>query len=254
MKRFLPLILALLSLGLLIPGVCLPVLTIRGDVDKAEGILVMKTSLIEQMAESDLNKAVQEGKPIEDETAYLNAQNKVNAGLMMLKGLAGVDLADINGKEEVFVETRSILSAVEQLFEGGDHFVGCLIITFSVIIPGMKLLCLAIFTFSNRQVLLKISGTIAKWSMVDAFVLAIMVAFFAANVKDLPLVAIDAKFEIGFFFFLAYCLASIASSQATSWFSGDKPEKSTMDGFSFAAAMFAVALGIVGIFAAALGT
>lgn len=253
MKRFLPLILALLSLGLLIPGVVCDVLTIRGDIDKAQGIEILRNSLIEQIAESNIEKAEEKGQTLDRGAALMDAQNKVNGGLMMLS-LAGINLTEITGTENAFVETRSIISAVQQLFDEGDHFVGILIITFSVVVPGLKLLCLAIYTFTNRQLLMKISGTIAKWSMVDAFVLAIMVAFLAASVKDLPPVIVSAKFEIGFFFFLAYCLASIASSQATAWLAGEKPEQTRMDGFSLASSIFALVLGVIAIFAAIYGT
>ncbi len=59
-----------------------------------------------------------------------------------------------------------------------------------------------------------ISSVISKWSMADVLVIAIIVAFMAANPSNMGgLLDMDAQFESGFYFFLGYCIFSILSMQ-----------------------------------------
>jgi uncharacterized paraquat-inducible protein A len=56
---------------------------------------------------------------------------------------------------------------------------------------------------------------ISKWSMADVFVVAIIVAYLAANATQQTetLFSLNAQFMPGFFYFLSYCILSIASAQ-----------------------------------------
>ncbi len=60
-----------------------------------------------------------------------------------------------------------------------------------------------------------IASSLSKWSMADVFVIAIFIAFLAARAtqNSSELVRFDADFGNGFYFFLGYCLLSIASAQ-----------------------------------------
>jgi hypothetical protein len=50
--------------------------------------------------------------------------------------------------------------------------------------------------------------------MADVLVIAIIVAFMAANASSMGgLLNMDARFEFGFYFFLGYCIFSILSMQ-----------------------------------------
>ena len=90
---------------------------------------------------------------------------------------------------------------------------------FSVVIPVSKIGMQLVGTFTTntalRGRLFGVSGAISKWSMADVFVVAIVVSYLAANAsKDFEeLVRLKGEFEIGFYFFLGYCLFSVASSQ-----------------------------------------
>jgi uncharacterized paraquat-inducible protein A len=61
---------------------------------------------------------------------------------------------------------------------------------------------------------------IAKWSMADVFVVAILIAYLAAIASQATpgttaLVAFQAHFGIGFYFFAAYCIFALATQQFT---------------------------------------
>lgn len=210
MKRFLPLILALASLALLIPGVTLPVLKIEGSIDKKNGLEVTKAALIDEMMATKREAAAKAGQDFDE--AALRTQTE--GGITMVLGMLGVDLNGLEGSVEAYSETRSIITAVQELIDSGYPFVACLIVLFSMVVPLTKIICLGVHAITNQQLLLKISGAIAKWSMVDAFVIAIIVSYLAANAYELGgLIALDAEFKAGFYFFTAYCIVSIASSQ-----------------------------------------
>jgi hypothetical protein len=72
--------------------------------------------------------------------------------------------------------------------------------------------------------MLQFVEAIAKWSMADVFVVAILIAFLAAQASTASttgpaaapaLIAFKATFGSGFYWFAAYCLFSLASQQIT---------------------------------------
>ena len=62
--------------------------------------------------------------------------------------------------------------------------------------------------------LLKVNGVLSKWSMTDVFVMALLVAYMAgsASGKMGDMLQMHAQLEVGFYWFLAYCVFSIAAS------------------------------------------
>ena len=130
------------------------------------------------------------------------------------------------GDLEVYQQTRSILGSVRRLYEVGSPVPATLILLFSVIVPFAKAALVAWAQFiSNagmRQRTLRFVETIAKWSMADVFVVALFIAYLAAKATQSsgdpaapPLVAFDARFGSGFYWFAAYCVFSLASQQYT---------------------------------------
>jgi uncharacterized paraquat-inducible protein A len=124
---------------------------------------------------------------------------------------------------EVYTQTRSIVGAVRRLYEVGSPVAATLILLFSIIVPVAKGLLVALAMFMRgaaRDGVLKFVAVIAKWSMADVFVVAIFIAYLAAIASQATpgttaLVAFEAKFGIGFYFFAAYCVFSLASQQFT---------------------------------------
>jgi uncharacterized paraquat-inducible protein A len=77
---------------------------------------------------------------------------------------------------------------------------------------------------ARRQRTLNFVELIAKWSMADVFVVALFIAYLAAQATQTPpgdaaaappLIAFTARFGPGFYWFASYCLFSLASQQFT---------------------------------------
>jgi len=109
--------------------------------------------------------------------------------------------------------TQSILKTIETLNENNNALVAFLILLFSVIVPVFKavslLSVLLIKKLRNHSRLHKFIALISKWSMADVFVVGVFIAFLSTQSNE----ALEAKLGMGFYWFLAYCLISIAASQ-----------------------------------------
>ncbi len=116
-------------------------------------------------------------------------------------------------EKEIMRESRSILSTVEQLWKNGDVWIAFIIFLFSVLIPFLKIILVAVATIRREsglgQKVLDFVKLIGKWSMADVFVVAIFVAYMSGNANS----NLQAKLEPGFYWFLGYCLCSLVSLQ-----------------------------------------
>ena len=114
---------------------------------------------------------------------------------------------------ELFNDTRSILSTVRGLHDSGNDFVAGLILLFSVIVPFVKgallLLALNLRDPTRRWKLGRFVASISKWAMADVFVVGVYVAFLSARATD----GLDAQLHNGFYWFTAYCMISLLSTQ-----------------------------------------
>jgi hypothetical protein len=227
-KRFVVLALLACSVGLLLPGLVLPVLTIRGVLTR-DGI----ARVVPLMLERGLN---------DDTVATL--QSMMNPAVLGLLKATGGDVRKVVierlgprmsdalrqnlGEVEVYQQTRSILGAVGRLYEVGSPVPATLILLFSVIVPFGKVGMVAWAVFASgeaaRRRTLRFVETIAKWSMADVFVVALFITFLAAQASTAStqgpdaapaLIGFTARFGPGFYWFAAYCLFSLASQQVT---------------------------------------
>ncbi len=177
---------------LLIPGITQPILILTGTIDKAE-IAALGRDLV------------------------LNSPN-IN-GMLGNMISSFIDTLDIQGTQQVYEKSRSILGTVKELWDSGNGGVGFLVVLFSVIIPVLKGAMILGATLAKQWVwrgqALNTANLVSKWSMADVFVVATIVAFLAANASQDAgeIVTLHARFGQGFYFFLAYCLLSIASAQ-----------------------------------------
>ena len=114
---------------------------------------------------------------------------------------------------EVFRDTRSVIQTVENLHDSGNDFVAGLILLFSIIVPFIKALLLGTLALiKNAETRLKLFlfvRSIGKWAMVDVFTVGVYVAFLAGKAAD----NFDASIEIGFYYFVTYCLLSLTALQ-----------------------------------------
>ncbi|QYJ78758.1 paraquat-inducible protein A [Shewanella acanthi] len=195
-NSLLPILVILLSLALLIPGVTQPILSLNGNIDKAK----LTEQGIEQVAQS-----------FDEDSGRDSARGMLN----MVSGLLGLN--KLKGEIEVLDETRSIWSTVTELYQSGNAFVAGLVMLFSVIVPAVKLTLMLIQQLISSVAwqlrIHRVVNALAKWSMADVFVVALIITFLAGNASGGmgEMLRTEAQFEIGFYFFTAYCILSIAS-------------------------------------------
>lgn len=117
---------------------------------------------------------------------------------------------------ELFNETKSILETVSSLYSDGHWFVSVLVMLFSVIVPVTKSIMLwGVMLHPSilwRTRLHKMINIISKWSMADVYVVGLFVAFLSMQASK----NMTAELHEGFYYFTAYCLLSIASTQILS--------------------------------------
>jgi len=192
-KKLLTLLCICIALGLLYPGVTQPVLTLTGAIEKSE------------LAELGIEMIAGEG-----------ADAQTRQMLTLVSSFLGFD--QIQGQLQAYSSTRSMWGTVEELARTGNRLVAFLIVFFSLVIPVFKLLLQAVTLFisgaNSRKQLLQLNAVLSKWSMSDVFVMGLLVAFMAGRASDQvgDLLIMNATLEPGFYYFLAYCLFSIAAS------------------------------------------
>ena len=192
-RKLTSLVLMLVALGLLYPGVTQPVLTLTGEIEKSR-IAALGIDLIA-------------GEEADQQTRQM---------LSMITSFLGLD--QIEGRLQAYSSTRSIWGMVEELASTGNLPVALLIVFFSLVIPVFKLLlqafAIVISQAALRGPLLWLNAVLSKWSMADVFVMGLLVAYMAgkATGKAGELLLMSAQLEPGFYFFLAYCLFSIAAT------------------------------------------
>jgi len=225
--RSIVLVLLLASIGLLLPGLFAPVLTIRG---------VLTRDGIARLAPQILDRGL-------DDATVQTLTSMMNPAVVAMAQALGGDVRKIiidrlspqiaaalqsrMEEVEVYRQTRSIVGSVRNLYEVGSPVPATLILLFSVIVPVTKaaLVAWAFFLASSerRDSTLRFVVGIAKWSMADVFVVALFIAYLAAQATQAPpgepgaapLIVFTATFGAGFYWFAAYCLFSLASQQYT---------------------------------------
>ena len=181
-----------IALGLLWPGVTLPVLTLSGSIEKSE------------LADLGINMLAGE-----DPTSQTR---QILSSLSMFMGLD-----QLEGQVQAYHSTRSIWGTATELANTDNLFVAALIVFFSIIIPTTKLLLQALALVINLPQLLWLNSALSKWSMTDVFVMALLVSYMAgsASGKMGDLLIMQAHLEPGFYYFLGYCLFSIIAGSLT---------------------------------------
>ena len=226
-KRILVFVLLAVSLGLLIPGLFFPVLTIRGTLTR-DGIAQVAPMMLDRGLTNE-TVAVLRSMMNPSVVAFLEATggdirkvviDKLGPQIISALQQSGADL-------EVYSQTRSIVGSVRRLYEVGSPVPATLILFFSVIVPLGKSALVAWAMFmapAARRRTLAFVEAIARWSMADVFVVALFIAYLAAKASTTSahdpnatpaLIAFTAQFGSGFYWFAAYCLFSLASQQFT---------------------------------------
>lgn len=202
MHRVFPVIVIFISLVLLVPGVTQPILSISGTIEKSE----LTLAGVDHLANS-----------FSDDSA---GSGSARGMISMISDMLGLN--EIEGEVEVFQKTRSIWGTIEELYRSGNVPVSALVMLFSIVIPALKLSVMLLLQFSvSKKAELHLNrfiGLISKWSMADVFVVALLVSFMAGNASAGmgELLRTTANFEVGFYYFTAYCIFSIFSTYLVS--------------------------------------
>lgn len=106
-------------------------------------------------------------------------------------------------------ESKSIVSALQKLYESGQVVIAVIIFLFTILTPILKSLMMLVVLYSQNlhfsQNSIRILKTIGKWSMLDVFVIAIVVTYFTTKSGG----ATDATLQIGVYYFVTYVIASM---------------------------------------------
>ena len=202
MRNWLSVISVVIALCLLFPGITKPVLTIEGNIDKSK------------LAQAGIEMLAEEG------------DGRTRSMLMMFSNMLGLD--KLEGEISAYNKTQSILGTVKELASNNNLFVAALVGLFSIVIPSLKLLlqllycCLPLNGFKQKLGL--VICALSKWSMVDVFVIALIVTYLAGNAhgKSGELLVMNTQFGEGFWYFSAYCIFAIIASNLIK--TPDKPQ------------------------------
>jgi hypothetical protein len=211
------------SVLLLIPGLFLPVLTVRGMLNPT-GVTDLANQILEQgITES----AMQQFRPLIN-PALLPMLDSGQGGLRgaMISAIGNQLTGQLKDGApiEVYAQTRSIVGSVRHLYSVGSNAAATLILVFSIMVPVTKSLLVSWAVLQSKPELrrrtLSLVETIAKWSMADVFAVAVIIAYLAAQAsQSVPgssaaaIVVFQASFGVGFYWFAGYCLVSIAVQQ-----------------------------------------
>jgi hypothetical protein len=213
-----------IAIGLLLPGLFFPVITIRG-VLQPSGVADLAPKLLDQGISEETVKTL---RPLINPMVLplLDASPGGLRGALVNRLTTQLTAEFKAGKDiEVYQQTRSILGSVQHLYSVGSNTAATLILLFSVIVPFFKA-SLVMWALYHRDALrrertLRFVETIAKWSMADVFAVALIIAFLAAQATQTAgpaaasLVVFSATFGSGFYWFAAYCVFSLFVQQAT---------------------------------------
>jgi hypothetical protein len=161
-----------LSMALLVPGLVLPVLSVRGELQPA-GLAPLVPSIVEAGLTPEALATI---RPLMNPVA-LAVIELSPGGLQgaLADRLSPQIIAGLSRSEpiDVYAQTRSILGAVRHLYAVGSPTAATLILLFSVIVPvakiGLVLAAMAAHDEGRRQRTLGFVEVIAKWSMADVF-------------------------------------------------------------------------------------
>lgn len=114
-------------------------------------------------------------------------------------------------------ESKSIVSALYKMFENQQYVIAGIILLFTIVTPILKTILLVMISLKERLHLsskkIKFLSTIGKWSMLDVFVVAIVVTYFSMKASGQT----DANLQIGVYYFSIYVILSMICTYLVSF-------------------------------------
>lgn len=114
-------------------------------------------------------------------------------------------------------ESKSIMTGLEKIVSKAQYGIAAIILLFTVITPIIKTVLLLTISFQEKLHLtskrIGILSTIGKWSMLDVFVVAIVVTYFSMKSTGQT----DANLQIGVYYFSIYVILSMICTYIVSF-------------------------------------
>ena len=126
--------------------------------------------------------------------------------------LIGLSLPLMEVEKMVFWKNEySVLKGVDSLWEQGQYLLAAILFFFSIVFPVVKLGALGLIwnvrlAEERRQIVLRWLGALGRWSMLDVFVVAILIVL----VKLGPLAKVEP--QVGVYVFCAAIVLSMLTS------------------------------------------
>ena len=126
--------------------------------------------------------------------------------------LTGLSLPLMKVEKMVFWKNEySVLKGVNSLWEQGQYLLAAILFFFSIVFPVVKLGALGLIwnvrlAEERRQIVLRWLGALGRWSMLDVFVVAILIVL----VKLGPLAKVEP--QVGVYVFCAAIVLSMLTS------------------------------------------
>jgi len=112
-------------------------------------------------------------------------------------------------------ESKGILGSIYKLYNNGELVVAITILLFSVVLPILKSTTLTFTLLFYKQKwthkLVSFFKQIGKWSMIDVFVVAVLLVYLTTNGKGIS----HAEIQVGLYFFLIYVILSMITAILT---------------------------------------
>ncbi len=114
-------------------------------------------------------------------------------------------------------ESKSIITTLMKMFTNQQYGIAGIILLFTVVTPIIKTVLLLIISFQERLHLsskrMIFLSNIGKWSMLDVFVVAIVVTYFSMKASGQT----DANLQIGVYYFSIYVILSMICTYIVSF-------------------------------------
>lgn len=114
-------------------------------------------------------------------------------------------------------ESKSIVTALIKIFNQEQYGVAAIILLFTVLTPIIKTVILLMISFEEKLHLsskrLGFLSAVGKWSMLDVFVVAIVVTYFSMKSSGQT----DANLQIGVYYFSIYVILSMVCTYIVSF-------------------------------------
>ena len=109
-------------------------------------------------------------------------------------------------------ESKTIISTISHLYHNGNYPIALVILLFSVIIPFLKSLSMLLVVIWKElkvaQTLVKFFKHLGKWSMLDVFVVSLLLVYLSAGSSENSY----SQIQNGTYIFLIYVIVSILTS------------------------------------------